>query len=90
MNGPGERGDADTCLTCSDEATPARVVRLGSRGLAVVDIGGTGGTGGTGEEVSVALVDVAPGDTVLVHAKEAIAVIARNGEDGGNGGNGHA
>ena len=29
----------------------------------------------TEEEVSVALVDAAPGDTILVHAKEAIAVV---------------
>lgn len=76
MSGPGECGDTDTCLTCSDEAVPARVIRLGGRGLAIVDIDGAG------EEVSVALVDAAPGDTVLVHAKEAIAVIAGESGDG--------
>ena len=32
---------------------------------------------GLTEEISVALVDAAVGDTVLVHAKEAIAVVAR-------------
>jgi hydrogenase expression/formation protein HypC len=44
------------------------VVRLLEDDLAEVD------TGGGREEVSVALVDVRVGDTVLVHAKEAIAV----------------
>jgi hydrogenase expression/formation protein HypC len=44
------------------------VVKLLADGLAVVDTGQ-----GTEEEVSVALVDSRPGDTILVHAKEAIA-----------------
>lgn len=60
----------DTCITCSDEALPVTVVQLMDRDLAIVDSGG-----GTLEEVSVALVDPSVGDTVLVHAKEAIAVI---------------
>jgi hydrogenase maturation factor len=38
-------------------------------GLALVD------TGAGREEVSVALVQAAVGDTILVHAKEAIAVV---------------
>ena len=59
----------DACITCSDEAVPVRVVRLLEADLAVVD------TGQTIEEVSVALVDAAVGDTILVHAKEAIAVV---------------
>lgn len=57
----------DVCVTCSDEAVPVRVVRLLNANLAVVD------TGQSLEEVSVALVDAAVGDTILVHAKEAIA-----------------
>jgi hydrogenase expression/formation protein HypC len=57
----------DVCVTCSDEAVPVRVVRLLDANLAVVD------TGRNLEEVSVALVDAAVGDTILVHAKEAIA-----------------
>jgi hydrogenase expression/formation protein HypC len=57
----------DVCVTCSDEAVPVRVVRLLDANLAVVD------TGQSLEEVSVALVDAAVGDTILVHAKEAIA-----------------
>jgi hydrogenase expression/formation protein HypC len=59
----------DVCITCSDEAVPVRVVRLLDGELAEVD------TGQSLEEVSVALVDTAVGDTVLVHAKEAIAVL---------------
>ncbi|HEV8424306.1 MAG TPA: HypC/HybG/HupF family hydrogenase formation chaperone [Actinomycetes bacterium] len=57
----------DVCITCSDEAVPVRVVRLLDASLATVD------TGQSLEEVSVALVDAAVGDTILVHAKEAIA-----------------
>ena len=63
------------CITCSDEAVEVRVVELLEAGLAVVD------TGQSMEEVSVALVDAGVGDTILVHAKEAIAVVG-----GGAGG----
>jgi hydrogenase expression/formation protein HypC len=63
----------DVCITCSDEAVPVRVVRLLGGELAEVD------TGQTLEEVSVALVEAAVGDTVLVHAKEAIAVLGVGG-----------
>lgn len=59
----------DVCITCSDQAVAVRVVQLLDDDLALVD------TGLRIEEVSVALVDVAVGDTVLVHAKEAIAVV---------------
>ncbi len=59
----------DVCITCSDEAVAVRVVELLPDDLARVD------TGSTVEEVSVALVDAAIGDTILVHAKEAIAVV---------------
>jgi hydrogenase expression/formation protein HypC len=65
----------DVCITCSDEAVEVRVVQLLEADLAVVD------TGQSMEEVSVALVDAAVGDTVLVHAKEAIAKVG-----GGAGG----
>jgi hypothetical protein len=59
----------DTCLTCGDVAVEVRVLRLLPDGLAVVEAG-------AGEEcVSVALVSAAPGDTVLVHAGEAIGVV---------------
>jgi hydrogenase expression/formation protein HypC len=59
----------DVCVTCSDEAVAVRVVELLPAQLALVD------TGQSVEEVSVALVDAGVGDTVLVHAKEAIAVV---------------
>jgi hydrogenase expression/formation protein HypC len=61
----------DVCITCSDTAVEVVVVRLLDDGLAVVD------TGQGEEEVSVALVQAAVGDTILVHAKEAIAVVGR-------------
>ena len=61
----------EVCITCSDTAVTVTVVRLLDDGLAIVD------TGQGQEEVSVALVRAAAGDTVLVHAKEAIAVVRR-------------
>ena len=60
----------DVCITCSDTAVHVTVVRLLDDGLALVDAGS-----GQAEEVSVALVAAAVGDTILVHAKEAIAVV---------------
>jgi hydrogenase expression/formation protein HypC len=60
----------DVCITCSDTAVPVTVVRLLADGLAEVD------TGQGREEVSVALVTAAVGDTILVHAGEAIAVVS--------------
>ncbi|MEO3808159.1 SIS domain-containing protein [Sphaerisporangium sp. B11E5] len=64
------------CVTCADEARPAQVMRELGDGMALVDLGGTH------EHVSVALVDAGVGDTVLVHAKEAIAVTRKAGADG--------
>jgi hydrogenase expression/formation protein HypC len=61
--------DGDICITCSDTAVQVRVVTLLPDALALVD------TGSGQEEVSVALVEAAVGDTILVHAKEAIAVV---------------
>ena len=61
----------EVCITCSDTAVEVTVVRLLEDGLAVVD------TGQGKEEVSVALVPAQVGDTILVHAKEAIAVVGR-------------
>ncbi len=61
----------EVCITCSDAAVEATVLRLLGDGLAVVD------AGAGEEEVSVALVAAGPGDTILVHAREAIAVIRR-------------
>ena len=59
----------DVCITCSDIAVQVRIVELRADGLALVD------TGQGVEEVSVALVTAGVGDTILVHAKEAIAVV---------------
>jgi hydrogenase expression/formation protein HypC len=59
----------DVCITCSDAAVQVTIVRLLDDDLAEVD------TGQSVEEVSVALVTASVGDKVLVHAKEAIAVV---------------
>lgn len=72
--GPGPRTasgqcDDDVCITCSDQAVPVRLVELQGDDLALVD------TGSTLEQVSVALVTARVGDQLLVHAKEAIAVV---------------
>jgi hydrogenase expression/formation protein HypC len=60
----------EVCVTCSDTAVAVTVVRLLDNQLAVVD------TGAGEEEVSVALVAAGVGDTILVHAGEAIAVVS--------------
>jgi hydrogenase expression/formation protein HypC len=70
---PGECRDG-TCITCSDAAVQVTVVRLLPDALALVD------TGAGIEEVSVALVTAVVGDTILVHAREAIAVVPDGGE----------
>jgi hydrogenase expression/formation protein HypC len=78
-----------TCLTCSDQAVAATVLRLLPDAMALVAAAaevapgaGAGaevglGAGDAGAElVSVALVGAAVGDVILVHAGEAIAVVA--------------
>ena len=62
----------DHCITCGDIAVEVTVLRLLPDSLAVVDNGQ-----GAEEEVSVALVSAEAGDTILVHASEAIAVVQR-------------
>ncbi|CAN5853728.1 HypC/HybG/HupF family hydrogenase formation chaperone [soil metagenome] len=59
----------DVCITCSDEAVEVTVVELLDGDLARVD------TGDGIEEVSVMLVQAKPGARLLIHAKEAIAVV---------------
>jgi hydrogenase expression/formation protein HypC len=59
----------EVCITCSDTAVAVTVVRLLGDDLAIV------ATEAGEEEVSVALVTANAGDTVLVHAGEAIAVV---------------
>jgi len=61
----------DVCITCSDTAVEVTIVRLLEDQMAVVD------TGAGEETVSVALVSAGVGDTILVHASEAIAVVGR-------------
>ena len=65
----GEHCVGDVCITCSDMAVEVRVLRLLEDQMAVVD------TGQGEETVSVALVSAGVGDTILVHAREAIAVV---------------
>ncbi|MGE5289333.1 MAG: HypC/HybG/HupF family hydrogenase formation chaperone [Micromonosporaceae bacterium] len=71
--GPGRHDGCqdEVCITCSDVAVTVRVVRMLGDGLAIVD------TGSGEEEVSVALVPAKAGDTILVHAGEAIAVAGK-------------
>jgi hydrogenase expression/formation protein HypC len=64
----------EVCITCSDQAVAVTVVRLLDDDLAIVDTG-AGPDGAGREEVSVALVAAGIGDTILVHAGEAIAVL---------------
>ncbi|HZQ76394.1 MAG TPA: HypC/HybG/HupF family hydrogenase formation chaperone [Acidimicrobiia bacterium] len=65
----------EVCITCGDVAVPVTVVEIRAGDLALVD------TGASLEEISVALVDTRVGGRVLVHAKEAIAVLPDDGED---------
>jgi hydrogenase expression/formation protein HypC len=62
---------AEVCITCSDVAVPVTVTELLDDGLAIVR------TSAGAEEISVALVTAEVGDTVLVHAGEAIAVMPK-------------
>jgi hydrogenase expression/formation protein HypC len=71
--GPGQPPEChdEVCITCSDTAVAVTIARLLPDGLAIVD------TEAGQEEVSVALVSAGVGDTVLVHAGEAIALVSR-------------
>jgi hydrogenase expression/formation protein HypC len=66
---PGPECHDDVCITCSDTAVTVTIIELLGDEMALVD------TGGGQEEVSVALVSAGVGDTILVHAREAIAVV---------------
>jgi hydrogenase expression/formation protein HypC len=68
---PASECSDQICITCSDTAVEVRVLRLLEDEMAVVD------TGAGEETVSVALVTARVGDTILVHAREAIAVVGR-------------
>ena len=66
----------EVCITCSDTAVQVKVLRLVEDEMAVVD------TGAGAETVSVALVTAGVGDTILVHAREAIAVVGAGNRPG--------
>ncbi len=61
----------EVCITCSDAAVAVTVLRLLDDDMAVV------ATPAGEEEVSVALVSARAGDSILVHAGEAIAVVSQ-------------
>ena len=62
------------CVTCSDEALPGQVIRLaGDQAVVRLESGCAAGDGEL--TVGIALVTAQPGDWVLVHAGEAIAVL---------------
>jgi hydrogenase maturation factor len=64
-----ENACGDHCITCSDEGIPMHVERIDEmRGLALC-----AAEDGSKSTVEIALVDVAPGDRVLVHAGVALA-----------------
>lgn len=62
----------DHCITCSDEGIPMQVERIDDvRGLALC-----AAEDGAKSTVEIALVSVAPGDRVLVHAGVALAELS--------------
>ena len=61
--------DERHCITCGDDGVPMRVLRVDeARGLALC-----ADDDGVRSSVEIALVDAAPGDSLLVHAGTAIA-----------------
>jgi hypothetical protein len=69
-NPPRCSAENEPCITCSDQALPARVLSIDhARGLALVEIGQTTA------EIDVTLIeDVQPGDTLLVHEGVALSL----------------
>jgi hydrogenase maturation factor len=69
---------ADHCVTCGDEGTPMRVLRIDrARGLALC-----AAPDGARASVEIALVEpVAPGEALLVHAGVALVRLARPQDD---------
>ena len=67
------------CVTCSDEALPAKVLRVDQEtALALVTVKDTT------EEVDITLVDdVTPGDILLVHGGVAISLVHTTDHEGG-------
>jgi hydrogenase maturation factor len=63
-----DKACGDHCITCSDEGIPMQVERIdNARGLALCTA-----ADGSKSTVEIALVEVAPGDRVLVHAGVAL------------------
>jgi len=62
------------CITCSDTAVEVTIVAVHDLEMAAVD------TGEGIEEVSIALVSAGVGDTILVHAGEALAVVTESSQ----------
>jgi hydrogenase expression/formation protein HypC len=60
----------DVCITCSDTAVEVTILKVLADDMAVVQ------AGDHEETVSIALVSAREGDAILVHAKEAIAVVS--------------
>ncbi|MDE0805768.1 MAG: HypC/HybG/HupF family hydrogenase formation chaperone [Acidimicrobiales bacterium] len=72
--GPGARGDAATCVVCSDEALLGEVMSIDGDSMATVCVAGRV------SQVDVSLVDApSTDDLVLVHAGTAISRVERPG-----------
>jgi hydrogenase maturation factor len=71
---PAARCHEDHCITCADEGVAMRVItRMEDDGMALC-----ADPDGATESVAMDLIeDVAPGDTVLVHAGVALAHLGR-------------
>ena len=61
---------SEHCITCGDDGTPMRVLRLDERGLALCE-----DDAGAHHTVEIALVDADLGDEVLVHAGVALVTL---------------
>ena len=72
--------DDHHCITCGDDGVPMRVLRVDeARGLALCASEGDGAH----STVEVALIgDVAPGDSLLVHAGTALTKLEDHGAAG--------
>jgi hydrogenase maturation factor len=66
-----------SCITCSDMALPARVLRVDeASGTALVEVEHKA------EEIDITLIELAaPGDVVLVHGGVAIALLGQAGDE---------
>ena len=61
--------DADHCITCGDDGTPMRVLRVRD------DLALCEDEAGAHHTIEIALVDAGPGDEVLVHAGVALVTL---------------